>query len=86
MKVQRWGDDLAVKLPRHMVNSLGLREGDDVAVTKAPASRPDQLAELSVETSEARSRRVAQALARLAANASPAPPGFRFDRDEANER
>jgi len=31
-KIQKWGNSLAVRLPREMVRKLRLREGSDVAV------------------------------------------------------
>ncbi len=76
MQVGKWGNSLAVRLPAAVVQALQLREGD----------------EIEIEIASARSFRVArdpgrdQALERLRALARPLPPGFRFSRDEANER
>jgi antitoxin MazE len=33
MKVSRWGGSLAVRLPKAVVERLGVREGDDVVAT-----------------------------------------------------
>ena len=55
VRVERWGDSLAVRLPETLVEHR---------LDPAPA----------------------EALARLEALARPLPPGFRFSRDEANER
>ena len=76
MQVGKWGNSLAVRLPAAVVEALQLKEGD----------------EIEIEVAGERSFRVArdltkeEAIARLRAHARPFPPGFRFSRDEANER
>ncbi|MDZ4842287.1 MAG: AbrB/MazE/SpoVT family DNA-binding domain-containing protein [Hyphomicrobium aestuarii] len=35
MKVAKWGNSLAVRLPAHLVSELGLAEGDDVEIRRA---------------------------------------------------
>jgi antitoxin MazE len=76
MQVGKWGNSLAVRLPASVVEALGLREGD----------------EIEIEISGSRSFRVGrdrgkdEALERLKALNWSLPPGFRFSRDEANER
>lgn len=37
MQVSTWGNNLAVRLPKKLVEKLGLAVGDDVAVTSADA-------------------------------------------------
>ena len=37
MQVSKWGNSLAVRLPKALVEELGLKEGDDVDVTSADA-------------------------------------------------
>ncbi len=76
MQVSRWGNSLAVRLPAALVQELGLKEGDEVEL------RPLDARTLEV----ARSREVEEAIARLRALARPLPPGYKFDREEANER
>jgi antitoxin MazE len=76
MQVAKWGNSLAVRLPRVVVEALKLKEGDEIEITVAGARR----------FGIARDRRREQALQRLRALRRPLPPGFRFDRDEANER
>jgi antitoxin MazE len=76
MQVAKWGNSLAVRLPRVVVEALKLKEGDEIEITVAGARRFEI----------ARDRRREQALKRLRALRRPLPPGFRFDRDEANER
>jgi antitoxin MazE len=76
MQVAKWGNSLAIRLPRSVVEVLGLKEGDSIeihvadrrsfAVEKAPTSK--------------------QLLERLRKYRGRLPAGFRFDRLQANER
>ena len=75
MKVAKWGNSLAVRLPAAVVEAMGLREGDEVQIKAADgeltlqrAPGPDEL------------------WARLHALREKLPADFRFDRDEANAR
>jgi antitoxin MazE len=77
MQVSKWGNSLAVRLPKALVDQLGLKEGDELNVVAAADGA------IEVETQESRRRR---ALDRMAARNWTAPEGYRFDRDEANER
>ena len=76
MQVGKWGNSLAVRLPAAVVEVLGLKEGDEIEIEIAGERA------LRVE----RDRTREEALARLRALAWKLPPGFRFSRDEANER
>jgi len=76
MQVSKWGNSLAVRLPRAVVDALKLKEGDEIEITVAGTRRFEI----------AHDRRRDEALKRLRALRRPLPPGFRFDRDEANER
>lgn len=76
MQVGRWGNSLAVRLPAAVVEALGLKEGDEIEIEIA-GERAFRVA---------RDRTREEALERLRALARPLPPGFRFSRDEANER
>jgi antitoxin MazE len=77
MQVSKWGNSLAVRLPKALVDQLGLKEGDELTVVAAKQGI------LEVETKEAQRRR---ALERLASLNWTLPPDYKFDRDEANER
>ncbi len=77
MQVSKWGNSLAVRLPKALVEELGLKEGDELNVVAANANS------LEVETKEAQRCR---ALQRMAARNWTLPPDYKFDRDEANER
>ncbi len=76
MQIAKWGNSLAVRLPKTVVTALKLKEGDDVEIVIAGARRFEV----------ARDRGRDRALARLRALKRPLPRGFTFDRDEANER
>lgn len=76
MKVARWGNSLAVRLPRPLVDALDLKEGDEVEITAKAAH--------SLEVS--RDTRREEAIARIRAARWHLPPGYKFDREEANER
>lgn len=76
MQVGKWGNSLAVRLPAVVVEALGLKEGDDIAIEIAGART------FRVSRDDSR----AEALRRLQALQKPLPPGFRFSRDEAHER
>ena len=77
MQVSKWGNSLAVRLPKALVDALGLREGDELNVVAARSGT------IEVETREDQRRR---ALARMAGRNWTLPPDYKFDRDEANER
>lgn len=76
MQVGKWGNSLAVRLPASVVEMLGLKEGDEVEIEIA--------GERTFKVGRDRSRE--RALEQLKALQRPLPPGFRFSRDEANER
>ena len=77
MLVSKWGNSLAVRLPKALVEELGLKEGDELNVVAASDGA------ITVETKEGRRRR---ALANMRARNWTSPPNCKFDRDEANER
>jgi antitoxin MazE len=77
MQVSKWGDSLAVRLPKALVEQLGLKEGDQLNVVAARDGA------IEVETSEERRRR---ALARMAARNWTLSEADRFDREETNRR
>jgi antitoxin MazE len=77
MQVSKWGNSLAVRLSKALVEELGLKEGDQLNVVAASNGT------IEVQTREDQRRR---ALARMAARNWTLPEGYRFDRDEANQR
>jgi antitoxin MazE len=72
MKLSRWGNSLAVRLPRSHVQALGLREGDEVDIPI------DAIRKVGGDQEERR----AAALRRIEELSRPGPAGFKFDRDE----
>ena len=76
MRVAKWGNSLAVRLPESVVKALKLKTGDEIEIVATGARR--------FEVGRDRSRE--QALQRLRTMKKPLPKGFRFDRDEANAR
>lgn len=76
MRVTKWGNSLAVRLPAAVVEVLQIKEGDEIEIEVA-GDRKFQVA---------RDRTKEEAIATLRSLARPMPPGFRFTRDELNER
>jgi antitoxin MazE len=74
MRVAKWGNSLAVRLPKALVDRLGLKPGDEIEVRAAETTR----------IAIARDSRREAAVARMRDRAWPLPEDYRFDRDEAN--
>lgn len=76
MRVAKWGNSLAVRLPAAVVEVLELREGDDIEIHVVDARQ------LGIARKPARK----ELLKRLRAFRGRLPPDFKFDREEANAR
>lgn len=76
MQVAKWGNSLAVRLPKAVVKALKLKEGDDIEIIVAGTRQ------LEV----ARDKRREALLEKMRSLRVPLPAGFKFSRDEANER
>jgi antitoxin MazE len=76
MRVAKWGNSLAIRIPAVIVEALELKEGDEVEVRLAGTRT------LDVDRDKRRER----ALARLKEFRWKLPPDWKFDRDEANAR
>ena len=74
MKIAKWGNSLALRLPAAVVEALKLKEGDEIEVHVAGAR------DFAVSRKPGR----AELLKRLRAFRGRLPADFRFDRDEAN--
>ena len=74
MQVSKWGNSLAVRLPSRVVEALNLKEGDQIEIRIASTR------EFEVRRDPGRQR----AINRLRRLRRPLPPGFVFDRAEAN--
>jgi antitoxin MazE len=76
MRVAKWGNSLAVRLPESVVKVLGLKSGDEIEIVVTGTRQ--------FQVGHERSRE--RALARLRALKRPLPKGFRLEREQANER
>ncbi|MDM0116228.1 AbrB/MazE/SpoVT family DNA-binding domain-containing protein [Variovorax sp. J22R133] len=76
MRVAKWGNSLAIRLPSALVRDFSIEEGDEVHVR---VGGPREL-ELTVRPSK---KAIVEALRQFEGRA---PVDFKFDREEANER
>jgi antitoxin MazE len=76
MRVAKWGNSLAVRLPEAVVKTLNLKSGDEIEIV-ASGTRQFKIG---------RDKNRERTLERLRALKAPLPKGFRFDRNEANVR
>ncbi len=76
MIVSKWGNSLAVRLPKSLVDELGLNEGDELAVVKAR----------SREIAVAKEDRKTDFLSAMVKFNWPAAKDYKFNRDDANAR
>ncbi len=77
MQVSKWGNSLAIRLPAAVVEVLGLKEGDQIEIDVAGATR------LGVRRIDDGDR---MALERLRGLRGRMPADFKFDRLEASRR
>jgi antitoxin MazE len=75
MRISKWGNSLAVRIPRDVVRALDLDVGDEIEFTR----RGPGVLEVSKVSRE-------QAVERLRKYRGRLPENYRFDRDEANAR
>jgi antitoxin MazE len=76
MRVAKWGNSLAIRIPASVVEALELKDGDQVEV-HIVGERAFNLS---------RDQGCERALERIRAFRKPLPPDWKFDRDEANAR
>ena len=76
MQVAKWGNSLAVRLPKALVDEMRLQPGDQVEIEPA-GDRKIGLRKVDP---------AAEFLERLRAFQDPLAEGYTFDRDEANAR
>ena len=76
MRVAKWGNSLAVRLPASVVEALKLKENDEIQIHVAGARAFDV----------ARKPDHAALIERLRKFRGRLPEDFKFDRDEANVR
>jgi len=76
MKVAKWGNSLAIRLPAELVETSGIKEGDDVDIVVT--------SQKTIELT--RDQRREEALARIKASNWKLPPDWKMSRDEINSR
>jgi len=76
MRVSKWGNSLAVRLPALVVEALDLKEGDEIEISIAGKH----------DFKVARDRSKDRALEKLRQMKWSFPPDFEFNREEINER
>jgi antitoxin MazE len=76
MKVAKWGNSLAVRIPADVVAKLGIAANEAVEIKVT--------GENSFEVT--RDRRRQEAIEAIRKLRRPLPPGFKFNREEAHER
>ncbi len=76
MKVAKWGNSLAIRLPAAAVEALALKEGDEIEIHVADATT------FGISRKPSRN----DLLARLRTFRGRLPADFKFDRDDANAR
>lgn len=77
MKVSKWGNSLAVRIPTDVASRLGLKEGDEIDL------RPSDVNGIELLRLASRRERI-ERLRELLKGRLPAD--YRFDREEANAR
>ena len=75
MKISKWGNSLAVRLPAKVIEALQLKEGDDIEIHIAS----DRVFEIEKKASSR------ELLARLRKYRGRMSVDFKFDRLEAHE-
>jgi antitoxin MazE len=75
MKVAKWGNSLAIRIPKDVAEALGLRAGSEV-----------DLVPLAPGVGLSRRLTREEAIEGLRKFRGTMPPGFKFDREEANAR
>lgn len=76
MKVAKWGNSLAVRLPASLVETQRIEEGDEIDLL------PKGKGKFEVSPDERR-RQAIEEMRRLSVRL---PSGYKFDREEANAR
>jgi len=76
MRVAKWGNSLAIRLPAAIVELLELKEGDEIDIRVAGTREMDAARQADRE----------ELLRRLREFRGSLPADFKFDREEANAR
>ena len=76
MRVAKWGNSLAVRLPKELVEAMALKTGDELEAVATHDGRCELV----------KRDRAQEFLDALDAFRFDLPPDYKFDRDEANAR
>jgi antitoxin MazE len=76
LRVSKWGNSLAIRLPARIVEALGLKAGDEVELHVVGQRA------FEIERDKSRGR----ALQRIRTFRKKLPADWHFDRDDANAR
>jgi antitoxin MazE len=76
MQVSKWGNSLAIRIPATVVEALALKEGDDIEVVVADNRS------FALKRDDSKN----EALKVIRSFQGRLPKGFKFDREQANER
>lgn len=76
MRVSKWGDSLAVRLPKELVEAMALKSGDELDVVATENGRCELV----------KHDKAQEFLDALKAFRFDLPPDYKFDREEANSR
>jgi antitoxin MazE len=83
MRVAKWGNSLAVRLPRPVVEALGLKEGDDIEIRAAKPRAAQAARRRTLEVTKQPTDE--EMLAELREYRGLVPAGYRFRREDAYE-
>lgn len=80
MKVSKWGNSLAIRIPSDVADRLGLKEGDELVEAHGFAEEKQLLLEREKSADE-----LWEELEKIRKRVKR-PEGYKFDREEANSR
>jgi antitoxin MazE len=80
MKVSKWGNSLAIRIPVEMAEKLGIKEGDELI------EQPGFAEEKQVLLTRKKTREEMWARLNEIRKTVKWPADYKFDRDEANSR
>ena len=76
MKIAKWGNSLAVRIPKDVVDAMGLKENDEIGLVPTGVKGTLRVVRM---TREEALREIGQFRGRM-------PADYKFDREEANSR
>lgn len=77
MKVAKWGNSLAIRIPADVAQALNIKEGDDIDLCNLPGDQYGLILERRIRKA---------AIERIRKMAVALPADYKFDREEANAR